>query len=247
LNRYSFTIHGLLEKWAMEKPDKIALHDGECSLTYAQWHRASEHLAERLQNAGVEKGTLVGVQVDRTCGLPIAFTAVSKVGARFLCLNQSWLSDDREIVFTRWDKRFILCREGMEIEGWKFSTLLLFGKTDILSPSLSLQSSPSVDPLDDFYMNVTSGSTGLPKVAVTTHRELLINTSSVCEKLGLTADDVFMSLFVATSHPHEIFMRGLLLGATTVLEPSVYPRQHIQVIKKHRVTSLWVCPPNLMP
>ncbi|HRW77374.1 MAG TPA: AMP-binding protein, partial [Candidatus Sabulitectum sp.] len=110
--RESLTVHGLLKKWAMEIPDKTALIDGESSLTFAQWHRASEHLAARLQNAGVEKGTLVGVQAERNCGLPVAFTAVSKVGARFMGLNPGWLSEDREMVFTRWLKRFILCWEG---------------------------------------------------------------------------------------------------------------------------------------
>ena len=245
LNRTILTIHGLLEKWAMETPDKIALLDSESSLTFAQWHRASEHLASRLQTAGVEKGTLVGVQVDRTCGLPVAFTAVSKVGARFLGLNPSWLSEDREMVFTRWDKRFILCWEGMEIEGWKASTLLPFGRSDIDSPALSPKGSPRVDTFDEFYMNVTSGSTGLPKVAVTSHRELLINTASVCENLELTGEDVLMSLFGVIGHPHEIFMRGLYLGAATVLEPSVYPRQHIHMIREHSVTFLMGLPPQL--
>ncbi len=246
LNRTSLTIHGLLELWAMETPDKIALQDSDGSLTYAQWHRASEHLACRLQTAGVEKGTLVGVQVDRTCGLPVAFTAISKVGARFLGLNPSWLSEDREMVFTRWNKRFILCWEGMEIEGWKAaSTLLPFGRSDLFSPALSPRGVTRVDTFDEFYMNVTSGSTGLPKVAVTSHRELLINTASVCEDLGLTVDDVLMSLFGVIGHPHEIFMRSLYLGATAVLEPSVYPRQHIQMIREHKVTFLMGLPPQL--
>ncbi len=245
LNRTSVTIHGLLEQWAKDTPDKIALLDGDSSLTYAQWHRASEHLASRLQTAGVEKGTLVGVQVDRSCGLPVAFTAISKVGARFLVLNPSWLSEDREMVFTRWNKRFILCWEGMEIDGWKAGTLLPFGRSDIVSPALSPNGSPPVDTFDEFYMNVTSGSTGLPKVAVTSHRELLINTASVCEDLGLDTDDVLMSLFGVIGHPHEIIMRGLYLGATTVLEPSVYPRQHIHMISENRVTFLMGLPPQL--
>ena len=245
LNRTSLTIHGLLEKWAMETPDKIALQDSENSLTYAQWFRASEHLACRLQTAGVEKSTLVGVQVGRTCALPVAFTAISKVGARFLGLNPSWLSEDREMVFTRWDKRFVLCWEGMEIVEGFASTLLSFGRSDIVSPALSLQSIPRVDVFDEFYMNVTSGSTGLPKVAVTSHRELLVNTAAVCENLGLTIDDVLMSLFGVIGHPHEIFLRGLYLGATTVLEPSAYPRQHIHMIKDHRVTFLMGLPPQL--
>ncbi|HOP26463.1 MAG TPA: AMP-binding protein [Candidatus Sabulitectum sp.] len=243
--RESLTVHGLLKKWAMEIPDKTALIDGESSLTFAQWHRASEHLAARLQNAGVEKGTLVGVQAERNCGLPVAFTAVSKVGARFMGLNPGWLSEDREMVFTRWLKRFILCWEGMDSQGWKASTLLPFSRNDIISPALSTAGNPQVDIFEDFYMNVTSGTTGLPKVAVSTHRELMVNTAAVCETLGLTGDDVLMSLFGVIGHPHEIFMRGLYLGATTVLEPSVFPREHLGMIREHRVTFLMGLPPQL--
>ncbi len=243
--RESLTVHGLLKKWAMEIPDKTAIIDGESSLTFAQWHRASEHLAGRLQNAGVEKDTLVGVQAERNCGLPVAFTAVSKVGARFMGLNPGWLSEDREMVFTRWLKRFILCWEGMDSQGWKASTLLPFSRNDLISPALSTTGNPQVDIFDDFYMNVTSGTTGLPKVAVSTHRELMVNTAAVCETLGLTEDDVLMSLFGVIGHPHEIFMRGLYLGATTVLEPSVFPREHLSMIREHRVTFLMGLPPQL--
>lgn len=243
--RESLTVHGLLKKWAMEIPDKTAIIDGESSLTFAQWHRASEHLAGRLQNAGVEKDTLVGVQAERNCGLPVAFTAVSKVGARFMGLNPGWLSEDREMVFTRWLKRFILCWEGMDSQGWKASTLLPFSRNDLISPALSTTGNPQVDIFDDFYMNVTSGTTGLPKVAVSTHRELMVNTAAVCETLGLTEDDVLMSLFGVIGHPHEIFMRGLYLGATTVLEPSVFPREHLNMIREHRVTFLMGLPPQL--
>ena len=102
-----------------------------------------------------------------------------------------------------------------------------------------------VDSFDEFYMNVTSGTTGLPKVAVSTHRELMVNTASVCEALDLTQDDVLMSLFGVIGHPHEIFMRGLFLGALTVLAPSVYPREQIEMIRENRVTFLMGLPPQL--
>lgn len=245
LIRESMTIHGLLEKWAMERPDRTAILDGRSSLTFAQWHRASEHLAGRLLSAGVEKDTLVGVQVGRECSLPVAFTAISRVGGRFLGLNPSWLSEDREMVFTRWNKKFILCWEGMDVEGWKAGTILPFSRNDITSPALSARGTPTVGVFDDFYMNVTSGSTGLPKVAVSTHRELMVNTAAVCETLGLTDSDVLMSLFGVIGHPHEIFLRGLYLGATTVLEPSVYPREHLKMIRDHAVTFLMGLPPQL--
>lgn len=229
----------------MEIPDKPAIIDSESSLTFAQWHNASEHLAGRLKNAGVEKGTIIGVQVDRSCGLPVAFTAVSRAGGRFLGLNSGWLSEDREMVFNRWQKRFILCWEDMDSDSWRAGTLLPFSRNDLLSPVLSAQGVPQIGNLDDFYLNVTSGTTGLPKVAVSTHRELMVNTASVCDALELTSDDILMSLFGVIGHPHEIFMRGLYLGAETVLEPSVYPRQHAKRIKDHSVTFLMGLPPQL--
>jgi len=63
--------------------------------------------------------------------------------------------------------------------------------------------------------------------------------------MGLLEDDVLMSLFGVIGHPHELFMRGLWLGARTVLIPGVYPRQHVEAVTRHRVTFLMGLPPQL--
>jgi acyl-CoA synthetase (AMP-forming)/AMP-acid ligase II len=92
---------------------------------------------------------------------------------------------------------------------------------------------------------VTSASTGQAKIAATTHRQLLVNTAGVCNALGLTADDVHLSLFGVIGHPHELFMRGLWLGGSTVLTEHTYPRNILEMIAEGGVTALMGLPPQL--
>lgn len=54
-----------------------------------------------------------------------------------------------------------------------------------------------------------------------------------------------MSLFSAHSHPHELFMRGLLLGGATVLTEGRYPRTAMDLIADAGVTVLMGLPPQL--
>ncbi len=239
------TVHRLLAQQAGSRGSKIALADNNRSLTFSQWQRASQHLAARLVEAGAGPDCVVGVLVNRTCALPVAFTAVSATGAAFLGLNPGWLPGEHEALFNRFRNRMVLSWSEHENLVRYPVTTVDFGPDDLENPVLE-----PVEPFDvpagaDFYLNPTSGSTGLPKIAATTHAQLLANTSGVSEAMGLTENDVLMSLFGVIGHPHELFMRGLWLGACTVLVPGVYPRQHVEAVTTHRVTFLMGLPPQL--
>ncbi len=239
------TVHGLLERHAGSRGDKTALVDPDRSLTFSQWQKASMHLASRLTEAGAGPESVVGVLVNRSCALPVAFTAVSATGAAFLCLNPNWLSNEREALFNRFRNRIVLFWSASEDPVQFTEKTVEFGPEDLESPILEPGERLSVPPGADFYLNATSGSTGLPKIAATTHEQLLANTAGVSAAMGLLEDDVLMSLFGVIGHPHELFMRGLWLGARTVLIPGVYPRQHVEAVTRHRVTFLMGLPPQL--
>ena len=239
------TVHGLLENHAGSRGHKTALVDPDRSLTYKQWQSASMHLAARLTEAGAGPECVVGVLVNRSCALPVAFTAVSATGAAFLCLNPSWLSNEREALFNRFRNRIVLCWSGSDDPTQFTEKAVEFGPEDLESPILEPSERVSVPPGADLYLNATSGSTGLPKIAATTHEQLLANTAGVSAAMELSEDDVLMSLFGVIGHPHELFMRGLWLGASTVLIPGVYPRQHVEAVTRHRVTFLMGLPPQL--
>ena len=239
-------VHGLLDEAAEKSPDALALVDDCYELTYADWRRISLHLAKGLQSMGVRKGDIVGAYVGKNFLLPVLFTAVSRIGAQFMALVPGWPEQTRERTFDRWQRKFVVMEED---ERWSDMELpdcdcwRIRGES-VLEGAEVPYSLPEVSSDDAFYLNVTSASTGLPKVASTTHARLLANTAGVCEALDLGRDDVHLSLFGVIGHPHEIFMRGLFLGGKTVLTESPYPRTIIQKVSAYGVTTLMGLPPQ---
>ncbi len=96
---------------------------------------------------------------------------------------------------------------------------------------------------DVVYFNLTSGTTGFPKCAVTTHANIYWNTRSAVEQLSLTHDDVHLCMFPPGTHPHEIFARALLLGGKMVLTDHIAPKSLTKVIENGGVTAMMAIAP----
>jgi long-chain acyl-CoA synthetase len=84
----------------------------------------------------------------------------------------------------------------------------------------------------------TSGTTGRPKGALLSHRNLIANLESFRSVLHVTEDDVFLAalpLFHAYGAT-VLFLEPLSLGATVVVEPRFLPDAVLRAIAQHRVT-----------
>jgi acyl-CoA synthetase (AMP-forming)/AMP-acid ligase II len=86
------------------------------------------------------------------------------------------------------------------------------------------------------YLNLTSGTTGIPKCAITTHDNIYWNTRSVVEFFKLTAEDIHLCMFPPFAHPHEIFARPIYLGGTLVLLDKISPKGIVKAINDNKVT-----------
>ena len=91
---------------------------------------------------------------------------------------------------------------------------------------------------DTVYLNFTSGTTGRPKGAITTHEIIYWNTRSAIETLGPSREDIHLCNFPAFSHPHELFARSVYLGGTVVLTDDVLPKSIASAIWTHKVTCM---------
>ncbi len=238
------TVHGVLREAAAAFGGRTAIRDDSRSLTFSDWWRASLDLAARLGQAGVRQGDSVGVLCGKTVLLPVSFAAVSLAGARFLALSPGWPETTARRVHPPSPRSFTLAFDGIP-PALRRDNSLRVDPEAVLTGSREPSDLPVVDPGSDFYLNVTSASTGIPKVAPVSHGALLANTRGVCSALRLTGDDVHMSLFSAAGHPHELFMRGLLLGGSTILTEGRYPRSAIRLMVETGVTALMGLPPQL--
>ncbi|NMO03394.1 long-chain fatty acid--CoA ligase [Gordonia sp. TBRC 11910] len=99
-------------------------------------------------------------------------------------------------------------------------------------------SAVNLSPDDVAVLTYTSGTTGQPKGAMNTHRNLTFNAQTYREWIGLTSDDVVLGiapLFHITGLVAHV-MISLLLHATLVIAHRFHPAVFVEAIREHRPT-----------
>lgn len=245
-------IHQYLETNAENIPDKTAIISEKESYTYAEFDRCVNSLANYLIAHGIKKGDKIAVIAKKEPELVITFLAASKIGAIFVPIN---FNDPKsKLEFFMNDLKpsaIILSHEFTDLldekstESLNSDLIIIYGIQDskfaywgdIIAQSPSSRSqSPDLNPDDVVYYNVTSGSTGMPKFAITTHRQIYWNTIASNEAFKINGDDVHLCMFAAFMHPHELFVRALFTGGAIVLLDSVFPKAIASAIEKYKIT-----------
>jgi amino acid adenylation domain-containing protein len=80
-------LHQRLTVTAEHHPDRLAVVDGERTLTYAQLECRSNQVAHVLQDAGVGPGCRVGLYLDKSADAVTAIHGVLKAGAAYVPLD----------------------------------------------------------------------------------------------------------------------------------------------------------------
>jgi long-chain acyl-CoA synthetase len=97
---------------------------------------------------------------------------------------------------------------------------------------------PGLGPEDVAFLTYTSGTTGPPKGAMTTHRNIVFNAQTYRDWIGITASDVILGvapLFHITGSIGHVAL-SLLTGATLVLTYRFDPAVALETIHAERVT-----------
>ena len=97
---------------------------------------------------------------------------------------------------------------------------------------------PALGPDDVAFLTYTSGTTGPPKGAMTTHRNVVFNAQTYRDWIGIGAQDVILGvapLFHITGSIGHVAL-SLLTGAPVVLTYRFDPAVAIETIRDERVT-----------
>ena len=171
-------------------------------MTYDAWFRAVARLAHEFQARGVKKGDRVALAMRNLPEWPVVFFAAVTIGAICVPLNAWWTGDELAFGLSNSGTKLLVCDE----ERWDrlkdrrndFScvnhtfvtraehplngadTLESVIGTPKQYASLPQATLPDVDilPEDDATIFYTSGTTGRPKGALGTHRNLCTNILS---------------------------------------------------------------------
>jgi long-chain acyl-CoA synthetase len=240
-------------------------------LSYAEHHRRVCRLAHALRERyGVCKGDRVAIAMRNLPEWSIAFWAATSMGAIAVPLN-AWLSTD-ELAFCLADSGPRLavvdgkradqigpCLADLDLQ----SVIVARGHgegmdswDDVLAavPDDAALPEAMIDPDDDATIFYTSGTTGTPKGAVGTHRNICSNIMSVTYRGAmkqLCRGETPVSLggekrhavtlvpvpFFHVTGCHAIMAPGVLSGATLILMHRWNPERALELIEREKITN----------
>ena len=223
------TVHSHFSEFAKRVPQKLAVIDAKVAWNYAELDANSNQLANYLFENGIQSQDIVAIYSHRSAALVWAILGVLKAGAAFVILDPAYPAS-----------RLINCldiaqpRAWLQIEtaGELPDALDEFVKTLSCCCSLVLSQSAiavdgllsgyskndpmvTVEPDNLLYIAFTSGSTGIPKGILGTHRPLSHFIKWHSQKFGFNESDRFSLLSGLAHDPllRDIFT-PLCLGAT---------------------------------
>jgi long-chain acyl-CoA synthetase len=223
-----------LEVGARREPERTALLWRDQAWTYSWLLRE----VRRLSNAWAGQGPRghIACFLDKCPELVVAFAAAGAAGHTYVPSNPNAGAEPLKSQFLEAPPSWVVVREKhlervsglaeetgirprfVVVDGPDRTDSRYLNWTALLAGASTGSAGTRVPAGAVAYLNMTSGTSGKPKLALATHANIYWNVVSACARLGLTRDDVFLCGFPAFLHPHETIARGLLLGGAVLLE-----------------------------
>ncbi|CAG9971726.1 unnamed protein product [Clonostachys byssicola] len=175
-------VHDLFAATVAETPDRLAICAWDGDLTYKQLDILSSRLANYLVTSrGAGPGTIIPLCFEKSKWTPVAMLGVMKAGAASVAMDSSHPKDRLEILvqqaFEHSNRRLIISsRLNKELShilvGDASDQATVIIAEDIAQEQMDVWRLDTVEvqPSDILYIAFTSGSTGIPKGAVISHR-----------------------------------------------------------------------------
>ena len=166
------SVHELFEQQVRQRPEELALVDGDRRMSYRALNSRANRLARRLRALGVERDVPVGVCMERSADYVVAILAALKAGGAYVPLDPQhpherlrFMADDTGfgVLLTQRGLASALPRGAWTVVEMESVSTATEGPD---AENLGVE----VVPTDLAYIMYTSGSTGRPKGVEIPHR-----------------------------------------------------------------------------
>ena len=238
----------LLRSFAQRTPDRAALVCEGTTVTYAQWDERSNQLAAVLRARGVRSGDRVILLVTNGIAWPLLCLAVMKLGG--LVIPVSTRLTYHEVAFIVADgtpHTLIYSDELHEVaENAVMTTRTAIASVGDLNAAAvreNAEKHPVPGESDDCMIVYTSGTSGTPKGAITTHANFILVGMLNNADYGLTEHD---RILITTPFAHRTAIarmyNTLTLGATLVIMPQFDAVETLATVVRERITVTGLVP-----
>ena len=247
-------------RWA----DKPAIVDGPSGrqYTYTQLYQAIQGCAAGLHARGIRKGDVIGIVSPNCPEFAIAFLGASVIGAIASTVNPLSTAEEIATQFTDSRARLLVtvkvfvdkCLEAAKTAG--VEEVYVFGEAPGATPFSSLirpelpVPAVTINPAEDIAcLPYSSGTSGVPKGVMLTHRNLVANmVQSFASSIEILESDRVLGIlpFFHIYGMVVIMNAALVKGATIVTMPKFELEPFLQLVQEHKITLANVVPPIIL-
>jgi acyl-CoA synthetase (AMP-forming)/AMP-acid ligase II len=218
--------------------DRVAVIDGERTITYAELGQRCDRLAAGLAKLGVVHGDRVAMLSANSHSFLEAFFAVPAVGMVLVPLNTRLAQAELTHIVQHSGARVLLTdREPGDEANLVEHVINISDEYEQLLADATETFRAGVSPTDLAALFYTGGTTGAPKGVMLTHANLVANAFNKALACSLVSDDVLLAA-PAMFHVAGIAPLTALawLGGKSVIAARFDPALCLDLIAQHRVT-----------
>jgi len=256
------TITAHVLRRATELADRVAICDaaGTSSYTFSELSDAIHSLAGGVASRGVGPGTVVGLMAPNLPDYAVVFHGVAVAGGAVTTINPTYGAEEvrhqlqdagATMLFT---VPMFIETALVAIEGTDVAEVIVMGDA---VPGSTPMADVFGDPIDQVPVDhathtvvlpYSSGTTGLPKGVMLTHRNLVANIEQCRHAIKYTDDEVALAaLPFFHIYGMQVLMNGLLAnGVTTVTMPRFDMVEALQAVQDRKITRFFAVPPIIL-
>jgi acyl-CoA ligase (AMP-forming) (exosortase A-associated) len=242
----------IIERGLKRNPLGEALRLGTDSLNYVDLDAQVSQAAVALLRSGLKAGDRVAVYLPKSLASVVAQFGVARAGGVFVPVNpvlkarqvNHILADSGASILVTSEDRLALLRQENEAFPATVRDIILETEWPAFLASGQGDAIGHPAPDDLAALLYTSGSTGLPKGVMLSHRNLTTGARSVSAYLENTAADrILCALPLSFDYGLSQVSTALLNGGTAVLINHLFPQDIVQALKREAITGLACVPP----
>jgi long-chain acyl-CoA synthetase len=251
-------IPNYLERNAKHYPDKTAIRViGDRSCTFSELKERAYRLANGLIKIGINKGDRVAVLAENCFEYPEMYFGIAKAGGVITPLNYRFAPQDVSLLTNEAGAKAFIVQsnyatlvKSLQPELKTVKQYICIGETtdgmsnydELLTTSSAHHPDIKVEMEDLFCLMHTGGTTGIPKLTMLTHRNLVNCALVWLMETGITYGDAFL-VISPLFHPGAnwpLFFT-FILGNTFLILKRFDIEEMLKVIEKEKVTaSMWM-------
>ena len=246
-----------VRKWASIQPHKTAIISEESTLHYGELSTRVNQLTSLLHKKGIQKGDRVAVLLYNSKEYIEIVLALSIIGAILVPLNFRLSRSELEFILKDSESETLFFGdEFMDVikaikpnipireENYIYigkairSGAINYEETITKESPEESKGERTIDGEDPQIIMYTSGTTGLPKGAILSHRKTFYNVLNANIYYGLTSEDIFL-VTRALFHSGGLLVSAapmIYKGGTIILKKRFRPQDILETIERQRVT-----------